>query len=217
MLHRARSDRGALNPRPNAVNAIQRTEAMTAHALMFVDKPTFYRFVAKADERYRYEYVRGWIMQQQAGGTLRHSRIAAAFTAILVKQLSPEVWAVSGCDRSIDMEGIVRYADVVVERVELSAATSLETEHPVLIVEVLSPSSEERDLTVKLAEYTGQASLEAYIVARQDDVHCYVWQRLEDGTFPAEPMQMKSRTDMIHVPRVGVAIPLAEVYRGIVP
>ena len=46
---------------------------MTAHALMCADRPTFYRLVAKADDRHRDEWVRAWIMQQQAGGTRRHA------------------------------------------------------------------------------------------------------------------------------------------------
>ena len=33
---------------------------MTAHALMFVDKPTFYRFIVKSGDDARYEYVRGF-------------------------------------------------------------------------------------------------------------------------------------------------------------
>jgi len=188
---------------------------MTAHALRFVDKPTFYRFVADSDERYRYEHVRGWIMQQQASGTLRHSKLATAFTAALVRQLDPEAWVVSGSDRLIDMSGVVRFADALVEKAGTAADTSLQTEQPVIIVEVLSPSSEERDLTVKLAEYTAVASLDTYIVAAQEEVLCYVWQRGEDGTFKGEPLRLQGRDQVIHVPRVGVAIPLAEVYRGI--
>ena len=54
---------------------------MTAHALMFVDKPTFYRFIVKAESGYRYEYVHGWIMQQQAGGTFDHVQIGRRYHA----------------------------------------------------------------------------------------------------------------------------------------
>ncbi len=188
---------------------------MTAHALMYVDRPTFYRFIVDADERYRYEWVRGWIMQQQAGGNLRHARLGAAFCTVLSNHLDPAVWAVTNSDRLIDMGSTTRYADALVERVGTAAADSLETEQPVLIVEVLSPSSEERDLSVKPTEYLAVASLDTYIVASQDEVLCYVWQRQQDGTFADEPAKVQGRDRMIQVPGLGVAIPLAEVYRGI--
>jgi len=188
---------------------------MTAHALMYVDKPTFYRFIVNADEGHRYEWVRGWIMQQQAGGTRKHAELAAAFCSVLRQQLELRVWAVSGSDRLTDTGSSVRYADAVVERRATAADDSIETERPILLVEVLSPSSEERDLTVKPAEYLAIDSLDTYIVASQDAVLCYVWQRQPDGTFPQVARKYEGRDQVIQVPGLGIAIPMSEVYRGI--
>jgi Uma2 family endonuclease len=188
---------------------------MTAHALMYVDKPTFYRFVTNSDERHRYEYVRGWIMQQQAGGTLRHARLGAAFCAVLRSAVDLSIWAVSGPDRLIDLDGAVRFADAVVERVGTAADDSIETAHPVVIVEVLSPSSEERDLSVKPLEYFRATSLDTYIVASQDDVLCYAWQRRPDGSFAEAAEVIRGRDQVITIPTLGIAVALDEVYRGI--
>ena len=192
---------------------------MTAHALMFVDKATFYRFIQTADERHRYEYVRGWIMQQQAGGTRRHARIAQRFLVYLSMQLDEFAWSVTGSDLAADTGDTVRYADVMVEPAAATDGKALASEAPVLLVEVLSPSSEERDLLQKPAEYMSLASLDAYIVGSQDDVLVYVWQRQADDTFPHAPVTLKGRDQVIQVarlgPRLGLAIPLAEVYRGI--
>jgi Uma2 family endonuclease len=188
---------------------------MTAHALMYVDKATFYRFVVNSDERHRYEYVRGWIMQQQAGGTRRHARLGAAFCAVLRSAVDPSAWAVSGLDRLIEVSGIVRFADAVVERVGTAADDSIKTEHRIAIVEVLSPSSEERDLSVKAQEYLRAASLDTCIVASQEEVLCYVWQRRDDGTFTEAAAELRGRDKVIEVPALGITIALAEVYRGI--
>jgi Uma2 family endonuclease len=188
---------------------------MTAHALMYVDKPTFYRFVVNADEQHRYEYVRGWIMQQQAGGTFKHARLGARFVTLMSSLLAPSVWAVSGSDRLIDLSGTVRFADAVVERIGTAADDSLQTEHPVVIVEVLSPSSEERDLSVKPLEYLRAHTLDTYIVASQDEVLCYVWQRRADGTFAEAAEVIKGRDKVVTIPGLGIAIALGEVYRGI--
>lgn len=188
---------------------------MTAHALMYVDRETFYRFVANADDRYRYEWVRGWIMQQQAGGTRRHGRVGAGFIRVLGERLDLNVWAVTTADRLIHMPGSTRYADALVERIDSAADDSIQTDKPALLVEVLSPSSEERDLSVKPAEYLGLASLDTYIVASQDEVLCYVWQRGKDGTFADEPGKLQSRDAVIEVRALGITIPLTDVYRGI--
>jgi Uma2 family endonuclease len=187
---------------------------MTAHALMFVDKATFYRFIQTADDQHRYEYVRGWIMQQPACGTLRHVRISTDFIGCLHKNLNPQNWIVTGSDRGIDIGSAVRYADAVVEMPGASP-DSISTEAPVLILEVLSPSSEERDLTTKLAEYLSMPSLDTYIVASQDAAKCYVWQRRADGTFDQKPQTLEGREQVIRIPTLGISIPFAEVYRGI--
>ena len=133
---------------------------MTAHALMYVDRATFYRFVANADERFRHEWVRGWIMQQQAGGTRRHGRVGAGFIGVLRERLDLETWVVSTADRLIHMPATTRYADALVERIDTATDDSILTDKPVLLVEVLSPSSEERDLSVKPAEYLALPSLD---------------------------------------------------------
>jgi Uma2 family endonuclease len=182
---------------------------------MHVDKDTFYRFVVNADERYRYEFVRGWIMQQQAGGTFKHARLGAAFCAVLRATIDLSLWAVSGAERLIDIAGTVRFADAVAERVGTATDDSIQTEHPVVIVEVLSPSSEERDLSVKPQEYLRTPSLDTYIVASQDEVLCYVWQRRPDGTFTEAADEVSGRDKVIRIPALGITVALAEVYRGI--
>ena len=84
-----------------------------------------------------------------------------------------------------------------------------------LLIEVLSPNSEERDLSVKPAEYLSIASLDTYMVASQDAVLCYVWQRHPDGGFEEAPAKVEGRDQVIQVARLGLAIRLGEVYRGI--
>jgi Uma2 family endonuclease len=187
---------------------------MTAHALMYVDKETFYRFIEKADDQYRYEYVRGWIMQQQQGGTFHHARVGSRFVLGLSRLVDPAVWCVTGADRGIDTGKTVRYADAVVEKLGADPG-SLSTKAPALIVEVISPSSIERDLGSKPAEYLALSSLQAYVVASQDEPMCYVWVRRPDGRFEERPAEIKGRDQVIQVPALGIAISLADVYRGI--
>lgn len=87
---------------------------------------------------------------------------------------------------------------------------------PVLIVEVLSPSSTGTDLTAKLAEYTSLPSLQAYIVASQDEPIVWVWQRdAATGAFPDKPQEVSGREAAIGVAALELSLPMADLYRGI--
>ena len=188
---------------------------MTAHPFLIVDKATFYRFLASAPEGHRYEFVRGRIVQEMGGGTLKHSKLARRFSIVIERQLDEAKWEINnGSDRGVETSQTVRLPDVVVEPAGASD-TSLATIEPVIIVEVLSVSSGERDLEAKPAEYTSLASLVAYIVASQDEPACQVWLRGLDGTVPEQPSTVEGRDQVIQIPTLSVAIPLAEVYRGI--
>ena len=188
--------------------------AMTAPALIKVDKATFYRFIANAPENERYEYVGGRIVQQQSGGTWEHADIAKRFARIIERQLSDSEWSVlSGSDRGVETVTTVRYPDVVVEPAPPPAG-SLSTDRPALLVEVLSPSSSDRDLTIKPAEYTSLPSLHCYIVASQTAPECLVWLRSGTGAFSTEGELVSGHNQVIRIASLGILISLAEVYRG---
>lgn len=188
---------------------------MTAHPFIIVDKATFYRFIQTAPEGHRYEFVRGRIVEDMTGGTLAHAVIARRFASIIEAQLDVQRWVITnGSDRGVDTVETVRCPDVVVEAAG-APGKSLSTTEPAVIVEVLSQTSGERDLEIKPTEYRGLSSLLAYIVASQDEPVCQVWLRGTDGTFPAQPVTIEGRDQVILVPSLSIAIPLAEVYRGI--
>jgi Uma2 family endonuclease len=76
--------------------------------------------------------------------------------------------------------------------------------------EVLSPSTEDRDLRWKRAAYTSLASLTHYVVIAQDAVEVVVFAR-ENGF--AEK-RLRSLNDCVEVPALGISLLLAEIYRG---
>ena len=69
-----------------------RNAPMNVRAFIKVDKAAFYRFIATEPEG-RYEYEWGRIVQQQQGGTFRHSRIAAEFVASIRIRVDRQKWA----------------------------------------------------------------------------------------------------------------------------
>lgn len=187
---------------------------MNANAFIKVDKATFYR-IAQSDPDGRYEYVRGRIMQQMAGGTLKHTQISKRFLRVLDSGVDQVKWIVSGPDRGVDTSVTIRYPDASVEPIGADPK-SLSTRYPAVIVEVLSPSSEDRDMFVKPSEYLALASLQTYIIASQDEAACFVYLRGKDGNFPDEPEVVRGADKIIDIPALSLSIPLAEIYRGLI-
>ena len=186
---------------------------MNVRTFIKVDKSTFFRFVEGQDEG-RYEYVKGRIMQQ-AGGTLKHAQIARRLVRALEDDLDPTKWIVCGSDRAVETDTTIRYPDVVVELVGADPE-SHSTREPVLVIEVLSDTSEDRDLYIKPAEYMNIPSLEAYIIASQDVPTCLVWTRDDRRQFPDEPAEITGRDALILIPALSIEIHLDDVYRDIV-
>lgn len=185
---------------------------MTISPFIKVDKATFYRFIANVPDSERYEFVRGRIVQQQQGGTRRHGTIAGNLADALRRQIGMSTWRVIE-GRGVETAETIRFGDVVVEPVAGDPA-SIATSEPALVVEILSPSSGDRDLNEKPEEYLSLPSLQVYIVAAQTEVACLVWLRAADGTVPAEPVPLRGAEAEIAIPSLGVRLPLAGIYRG---
>lgn len=184
---------------------------MNASSFIKVDRVRFFDFIEREPDG-RYEFVRGRIMQQQSG-TLGHGQVALAFYRFLYDRLAAGSIVVS-VERGVDTGETVRFPDVVVEPVG-AGRTSLACTNPLVAIEVLSPTSEDRDLLVKPSEYLALPSLQAYIVASQDEPACFLWTRGADGRFPDEPATLLGDDKVIDIPALSLSIPLIEIYRGL--
>jgi Uma2 family endonuclease len=79
----------------------------------------------------------------------------------------------------------------------------------IVVFEVLSPSTEERDLGWKRKAYTSLASLTHYVVISQDAVEVLVFARDDDF----KGRKFRSLDETIELPSLGVSLPVAEIYR----
>jgi Uma2 family endonuclease len=86
---------------------------------------------------------------------------------------------------------------------------SRECDDVIVALEVLSPSTESRDLRWKRNAYTNLPSLTHYVVIAQDAVDVVVFAR-DDGF--AE-RRLRSLDDVLELSSLGVSLPLAEIYR----
>jgi Uma2 family endonuclease len=80
---------------------------------------------------------------------------------------------------------------------------------PVVIFEVLSPSTAGTDRIVKAREYQAMASVRRYIMLEQDRIGATVYAR---ATWAHEILIENS---ILALPEIGVEFPLVELYDGI--
>lgn len=161
----------------------------------------------------RYELVSGSI-RMMTGGSRAHALISGRIAAVLSAQLDPAVFDVTTADFGVVIGGHVRYPDVVVDRI--GAMGDLKAASPVVIVEVLSPSSLYIDINEKAAEYQSLRSVEAYLVASQEEPRMWIWQREADG-WPERPSMIEGRSSSLRIGAVGVDLSFDAIYRRIGP
>lgn len=163
----------------------------------------------------RFELKYGRSVQQMTGASKAHYRIVSNFIFAFGARLDRDVWSITASNPAIEIGDDIRYPDLVVERLD-APGPPLTAEHAVVLLEVLSPSSLKTGRREKAAESTSLASLEAYIVASQDEAKCWLWQRSAPGQdFPGEPIVVTGKNAVIELVSRGTAMPLAENDHGI--
>lgn len=145
------------------------------------------------------------------GGTWVHSRIQANIIAALNNRLRGKPCQPCGPDMRVrTAPDKYRYPDVTVVCTSIPPDTRDLTE-PVVVFEVLSPSTAETDRTDKLAEYVSLPSLQRYILVEQGRAFATVIALSPTGwtLLPAPP------GSTLAMPELGIEVPLAEFYEGL--
>jgi Uma2 family endonuclease len=160
------------------------------------------------------EYIDGWI-RAMTGAKFRHVRVATNSLISLGIQLRGKPcmpWS-SDMKVRIDRDGTKRfyYPDVQVV-CQPNDPLSVFQDQPVLIIEVLSPSTRRYDLDEKMAAYLTIPSLECYIALEQHQPIAIVMRRANGG-FLREMVEGIEQT--IDLPFLGCSLPMRDIYEGI--
>lgn len=174
-------------------------------------KEAFLRWAERQEANY--EYVRGKIAMM-ARVTRNHGLVTRNLLLLLSARLQPEQWNVFADALAVDVGDTIRCPDIVVEPTG-GDGSSVFSEAPVLLAEVLSPSSLETDLHEKAGEYTALPSLQVYVVLAQDEPRLWLWLRGEDGAFPKAGEMIEGADAALKLPVLGIELPLLDIYRGI--
>jgi Uma2 family endonuclease len=164
----------------------------------------------------RHEYLRGELFAM-VGASRTHNLIVTRLVVALHTRLRERGCEVYSNDMRVRVPAtdFVAYPDVVVACGEPAfhdrqADTLLD---PVLIVEVLSPSTSDYDRGGKFAHYRSIPSLRDYLLVAQSAVHVEHFAREADGTWRLS--ETSDPAAIIEIPTLGCALPVAEIYDGV--
>lgn len=146
------------------------------------------------------------------GGTAGHADIQANMAASLRTRLRGKPCRYYGSDLKFQVaEGHVRYPDgmVVCSAIDRTSTVIFD---PVIVFEVLSPSTTREDRIVKAREYQATPSVQRYVMLEQDGVSATVYAR-SGKTWTHEILVANS---ILALPEIDVSLPLAELYEGLV-
>jgi Uma2 family endonuclease len=176
-----------------------------------MDNATFLDWVQGREGRYE---LAGGNVIMMTGGTIRHGLIVGNLFDLLRRRLDRKQWVVL-TDFGIDIRpGTVRYPDIVVDRYGASL-DALTAKAPVLVTEVLSPSTMKIDLGDKAADYLQLSSLATYLIFAQDEIKAWAYNRSSHQQFPPGPQVIRDAETSISIPALKIDLPLVEVYTGI--
>jgi Uma2 family endonuclease len=173
-------------------------------------KAAFIEWSAALEERC--ELVAGRVVMMPRPSR-SHGLIVSNLVVALRRQLDPHQWVVIpefGLDCGPQT---LRYPDIVVDRAGGGAKDHTATD-PVLLAEVLSPSSVETDLGDKAAEYLQIPSLLAYAVFSQDEPKAWVWERTTEHFTPG-PRVISGNESAVRIAELKLELPMADIYTGI--
>jgi Uma2 family endonuclease len=144
------------------------------------------------DSEMKHEFVDGEIYAM-AGGSLRHSALASRISAALESARPPDCIAFQSDMRlRVLATGRATYPDasMVCGPIELDPADPGGTTitNPSVLVEVLSPSTEEVDRGSKLEDYQRIPSLGEYVLVSQH-ARIEIYRRLPSGTWEYRDVQ----------------------------
>lgn len=158
----------------------------------------------------KHEYIDGDVYVM-AGGSRNHNTLTFNLAASMGAQLQPPCRGF-GSDMKIHIlqgeQDIFYYPDLSVSCQE-ETANEYYNEHPALIAEVLSPSTERLDKYEKLLAYRSLESLQEYLLVHQDIQEIWLFRRRNGW---AKEVYSEG---VIRLEAIGVRLAMDEIYRNV--
>ena len=159
----------------------------------------------------RYEFD-GFQPVAMTGGTVAQSTIQMNLLTALSTRLRGKSCRPHGSHVKVEVAGRIRYPDAFVVCTPMPNQALVVTE-PVVVFEILIPSTAHDDLFVKNAEYRATPSIHRYVVLQQSHIGALVFTR--HGDHWADEV-LTGDSAILAMPEIGVEVPLAELYADLV-
>ncbi len=160
----------------------------------------------------RHEFIDGEIVAM-AGGTPEHAALSGTVSALLGAAIRGRPCRVYSADLRIRVlaTGLATYADAVVicGPEERDPDSPTHVTNPTLIVEVLSPSTEDYDRTEKRAHYQRIPALREYVLVAQDRAQIDRWRREPSGEWIVAVFGAGSHVELTSI---GATLDVDELY-----
>ncbi len=164
---------------------------------------------ALAETKHEYEHGRMYAM---AGVTAQHDLLAVNITTELHRQLRGKGCRVFTSDMKVRVRFLdsVRfyYPDAMVVCGEIQRESVFQDD-PVVIFEVLSPSTERIDRGEKRSAYCSVDSMKVYVLVETERLGLTVYRRIGESW---EAELLLRAEDVLDLSEVGCSLPLSEIY-----
>ncbi len=164
---------------------------------------------------FRYELIDG-VVCDMTGSSPEHADLADNVAALLKEQLGRrgpcrvyEDQYVSIPDAPAVVPDVVMTCDVG-DRDKDKRLKPFKIRSPLIVVEVLSPSTEAYDRTEKFACYKRCPTLEVYILVSQKELHVEVYRRARDWQHEHFRQEQTIKLDQLDL-----ELPLIRIYEGV--
>ena len=141
------------------------------------------------------------------GGTFEHEVIGGNVRAALRNRLGGGRCRVLGPTLKIEVAGRIRYPDAFVVCTPVPPRSTV-VHDPVVVFEVLSPSTAHTDSFEKLREYGATPSIQRYVMLEQDAIAAVVYVR-KGADLVVETL---AADDTLRMPEIGIEVPMVEFY-----
>ncbi len=168
----------------------------------------------EAQQQQRYEYFDG-VVYAMAGGSLAHGRLGLNISSVLNAHTrgSGCITFNSDCKVGISERGPFVYPDVSVSCDDRDRTAQQFTQFPVLIVEVLSPSTEAYDRGAKFKLYRGLDSLQEYVLVGSETKLVEVFCRNPSGSWE---FMAYGEGDEVTLTSVGLTVAVEAFYEDVI-
>ncbi len=187
------------------------------HALHAQQKLTYseYETLEQQAEETRYEFADGEV-RAMSGASIAHNQIVQNLSGLLRRDFRPKGCRVYTETVKLQAEAFRRYfyPDVMLTCSEADQQARQLVREPVLLVEVLSGSTEKHDLGKKVDYYQAIPSLKAYLIVSQEEYWVRVYERPGDNW---QPHRLYDQPDQrIELPALPWSVRVADLYEDVV-